>query len=175
MTSRMILMIFTLAIVTRIALPTVLPNFSAIDAIALFCGAYCSRKIGAIFIVLFSVWLGDVIINHSLSYPGWYWQYGCYALITCLGSFLNHRVKPLPVLLAGITSASLFFIVSNFGVWCSGLLYPMTREGFMACYIAAIPFFKNTLVSDLIFTALLFACTSFVLGKDGYGHARGHE
>jgi uncharacterized protein DUF6580 len=49
-----------------------------------------------------------------------------------------------------------FFGVTNFGVWAFGSLFPKTAAGLLACYVAAIPFFKNTLVGDAIYTAVLF-------------------
>jgi hypothetical protein len=50
----------------------------------------------------------------------------------------------------------LFFVVTNFGAWATGMLYPLTWEGLVACYVAAIPFFGNTLAGDLVYTGLLF-------------------
>jgi hypothetical protein len=51
----------------------------------------------------------------------------------------------------------MFFALTNFGVWAFGSWYPMTSAGLVACFVAAIPFFRNTLASDLVFTALLFS------------------
>ena len=49
-----------------------------------------------------------------------------------------------------------FFIVSNFGVWFSGFMYPLTFDGLLSCYIAAIPFFRATLASNILFSFILF-------------------
>jgi hypothetical protein len=49
-----------------------------------------------------------------------------------------------------------FFIVSNFGVWAWWNLYPHTPEGLWACYTAAIPFFRNTLLGDATYSTVLF-------------------
>ena len=57
---------------------------------------------------------------------------------------------------AALASAILFFVVTNFGVWLSSGMYPPTLAGLAACYVAAIPFFQNTLAGDLFFAALLF-------------------
>ena len=48
------------------------------------------------------------------------------------------------------------FIVTNFGVWALGSLYPKTMEGLITCYLAAVPFFRNTLIGDAFYTAVLF-------------------
>ncbi|MGH8610544.1 MAG: DUF6580 family putative transport protein [Gammaproteobacteria bacterium] len=54
-----------------------------------------------------------------------------------------------------LASASLFFIVSNFGCWVAGM-YPHTLAGLARCYLTAIPFFGNTLSGDMFYAALLF-------------------
>ena len=54
------------------------------------------------------------------------------------------------------TGSVLFFVVTNFGVWLVGDLYPRTLEGLVACYVAGIPFFRNTLAGDLLYAAVLF-------------------
>lgn len=170
--SKIILAIVLFATITRIAIPPFLgnhlPNFSPIDAIALFCGAYFNRRLMAFGVGLLSVWVGDLFINKIimghwvLFYEGFYWQYGSYLLITCLGMILSHRTKSLWLLPTCLISSILFFAISNFGVWCSGTLYPFTSNGLMSCYIAAIPFFKNTLFSDLFFSIILFGSVEWV-------------
>ena len=47
-------------------------------------------------------------------------------------------------------------VVTNFGMWLFSGIYPLTWAGLTTCYVAAIPFFQNTLAGDLFFTALLF-------------------
>lgn len=172
---KILLSIILLATLTRIVIPPLinhLPNFSAIDAIALFCGAYFSRRSIALLVVFLSIWIGDIFLNKIflnhwvLFYSGFYWQYACYFLITFLGTSLKDKVKPIRLISACLASAVLFFAMSNFGVWYSGYLYPLTFDGLLACYIAAIPFFKNTLFSDLFFSLVLFG--SFELIQLGY-------
>lgn len=82
----------------------------------------------------------------------WAWYVGAFFL----GSLLKGRVKPLYVGGAAVGSAVSFFLVSNFAVWLLGTLYPMTLAGLGKCYIAAIPFFRNGLASDLVFSAIFF-------------------
>lgn len=158
-----------LATLTRIAIPSFMshiPNFTAINAIALFCGAYISNRYAALLVVIFSVWVGDLFINHlytghwSIFYPGFYWQYASYLLITLLGVTLQSKVSSIRLASTCLASSFLFFILSNFGVWVSGL-YPLTLNGLMTCYIAAIPFFKNTIISDLFFSMVLFGSVEF--------------
>ena len=57
---------------------------------------------------------------------------------------------------AALASAVLFFVVTNFGVWATSGMYPPTFAGLQACYVAALPFFQNSLAGDLFFAAVLF-------------------
>jgi hypothetical protein len=50
----------------------------------------------------------------------------------------------------------LFFAVTNFGTWTLSGMYPLTFSGLAACYVAAIPFFQNTVAGDLFYSGLLF-------------------
>ena len=52
--------------------------------------------------------------------------------------------------------ALVFFSVTNFGVWAFTPLYPKTVNGLIECYVAAIPFFWNTLAGDLVYSTVLF-------------------
>lgn len=176
---RLFFSLILLAILSRLTLPPLishLPNFSALDAIALFCGAYCVRRTGALLTVFAAVAISDFVLNKilmgqwQLFYPGFYWQYACYALITLLGATLSQQIHLLRLGATCFMAAGLFFVISNFGVWCSGLLYPYSVEGLVACYIAAIPFFKNTLCSDFFFAAFLFG--AFELAKIKFCHIR---
>jgi hypothetical protein len=49
-----------------------------------------------------------------------------------------------------------FFLITNFGMWLFSGFYPLTSAGLAACYVAAIPFFQNTVAGDLVYAALLF-------------------
>ncbi len=64
--------------------------------------------------------------------------------------------KPLRVLGAAMGASVFFFIISNFGVWAAWAMYPKTLGGLSAAYVAGLPFFRNDLAGDLVFTALFF-------------------
>ena len=61
-----------------------------------------------------------------------------------------------------IGSSIWFFITTNFAVWIIWEYYPKTFEGVISCYILALPFFKNTLLSTLFFTVLLAVSEKYV-------------
>jgi hypothetical protein len=67
----------------------------------------------------------------------------------------RRRLALLPALSLG--TSLIFFVTSNFATWAEGLLYPRTFSGLMTCYYMALPFLRNTVVADLLGTALLFS------------------
>ena len=100
------------------------PNFAPIAAIALFGGAYYSKK--------------------------------SFVFIVAIGMIMIKKKSVKNVVLASIISSVLFFILTNIAVWLSGIMYPLNIAGLGACFTAAIPFFQNTLIGDLVFTGAMF-------------------
>jgi hypothetical protein len=82
--------------------------------------------------------------------------YGSFVLIACIGFLLRGRRRLVPVACGSLAASTLFYVITNFGVWLFGFGYPQTFEGLLACYTAAIPFFGNTIMGDAVFSALLF-------------------
>ena len=142
------------------------PNFAPIGAMALFGAAYFTHRYWAFIVPIVSMWISDLILNNVVYgqyFDGFVWfhagslfAYGAFALIVLLGLFTLKKVR-IPTLFASALGASMiFFIVSNFGVWFLGGMYPKDLGGLMACYVAGIPFFHNTVLGDLFYTAVLF-------------------
>jgi len=130
------------------------PNFTPIGAMALFSGAYLGRR-GAVALVapLGALFLSDLVLGFYRGMPTVYFSV---ALIVIIGWLALRRVSPIRVGGAAITSSVLFFVLTNFGMWLSSGFYPRTLAGLEACYIAAIPFFQNTVAGDLFYAAVLF-------------------
>jgi len=74
--------------------------------------------------------------------------YGSFAIIVCLGFLLRRRRKTMPIAGAVLASSVLFFVVTNFAVWALSPSYPKTWGTLVACYVAGIPFFRNTLLGE---------------------------
>lgn len=129
------------------------PNFTPIGAMALFGGAYFGRRGLAFAAPLGAMLLGDAIIGFHAGMP---FVYASVALIVLVGWAVRTRMSPIGIAAAAVLSSVLFFAITNFGVWLSSGMYPPTLAGLAACYVAAIPFFQNTLAGDLIFSGLLF-------------------
>jgi hypothetical protein len=136
------------------------PNFAPIGAMALFGGACLADKRLAFALPLAAMALSDwgLVVTGQIPMPGSQslWVYGSFALIVCLGLWLRRRRRALPIAGAALASSLLFFVVTNFGVWAGGALYPRTAAGLAECYAAAIPFFRNTLLGDALYATVLF-------------------
>lgn len=147
------------ALITAIFLAALLrlvphpPNFSPIAAMALFGGAYLPKRWLAFAAPFGALLLSDLVIGFHALMPI---VYGSVALVVCLGWLLERRRTAGRVALAATAGSVLFFLLTNFGVWAFGDMYPKTAAGLAASYTAAIPFFQNALAGDLFFTALLF-------------------
>jgi hypothetical protein len=129
------------------------PNFSPIGALALFGGATFASKRAAFLVPLVAMLLSDLVLGFYSITPV---VYGSFALITCLGFWVRRRQTILRLAGASVAAAALFFVVTNFGVWVLGDWYPKTLPGLAECYAAAIPFFRNTLWSDLFYSTVMF-------------------
>jgi hypothetical protein len=129
------------------------PNFTPIGAMALFSGAYLGRRTIAFAAPLCAMVLSDSVIGF---YSGFWITYLAVALIVIVGWLAVSRVSVMRVGAAAIASSALFFLVSNLGTWATSGMYPHTLAGLSACYVAAIPFFQNTVAGDLFYAALLF-------------------
>jgi hypothetical protein len=146
------------------ALTRLLPhpvNFTPIAAIALAGGVYLDKRF-ALIVPLAALVLSDIFLGfHNTMF----FVYGSFVLIGFIGLWLKSHKKPLPVLGSVLLSSTLFFIITNFGVWLTGggWFYAKTWQGLVECYILAIPFFRNTCLGDLVFTGVLFGLFEILL------------
>ena len=134
------------------------PNFTPILAIALYAGLNFKNK------YLFCIpLLGMLISDYFLGYHNSFiWVYLSILLIFYLGYLYFKKHSFSSIIFLSFASSLIFFCISNFGVWIIG--YPKTFAGFISCYVAAIPFFHNTLLSTLFYT-LTFHVSYKYLGR----------
>ena len=153
------LMIFAAAFVRLIPHP---PNFAPIAAMALFGGAYFSKKWAAFLVPIAAMFITDLILGiHSTMWA----VYLSFAVIVIIGMVMIKQKKISNIFFASVASSVVFFIITNFGAWVSSPFYEKTLTGFAACYTAAIPFFHQTLLSDLFFVGILFGLYHLVKSK----------
>jgi hypothetical protein len=140
-------------------------GFTPVAASLLFFGSRMPRKQ---FILPVALLIGsDLFLNYRIyGYPltldqtvVWAWYLGaCF-----LGTLLRNRVKPLYVVGAALGSSVSFFLISNFAVWLAGNLgYAKNLGGLITCYVAAVPFFRNDLLSNLVFSTVFFGLPALI-------------
>ena len=151
--SRIIALVSAIVAAAALRLVPHLPNFTPIGAMALFSGAYIGRRPLAFLVPLAALFLSDLVLGF---YHGVATVYAATALIVLIGYFALGRVTPLRVGLAALASSVLFFTITNLGMWQFSGFYPTTMAGLETCFVAAIPFFQNTVAGDLFYSALLF-------------------
>ncbi|MCH7721824.1 MAG: hypothetical protein IIC76_00590 [Bacteroidetes bacterium] len=153
-------MIFIAAFIRLIPHP---PNFAPIAAMALFGGAYFTKRWVAFLIPLTAMFITDLILGfHSAMWA----VYLSFILIVVIGMLLIKQKKISNIFLASVSASVMFFAITNFAVWASGIYYPKGLSGLAASYTAAIPFFHYTLLGDLFFVTLMFG--SYELAKAKY-------
>lgn len=128
-------------------------NITPIGAMALFSGAMLRSRRLAFAFPLVALFAGDIFVGFHKLMPVFY---ASFLISVALGLWLRDR-RSAPRI-AGITllGAIQFFLITNFAVWAALGTYPRTPSGLLACYVAAVPFFWNTLAGDALYSALLF-------------------
>ena len=135
-------------------------NATPVMAIALFGGTHLSKR-SAILLPLTIVALSDLLIGWHTTVP---FTWGAFILTGLLAWWVRLRPSASRILAGALSGSVLFFLMTNFGVWVVGGLYPMTAEGLRQCYVAAVPFFRNTLLGDLVYTAVFFGAYALATG-----------
>ena len=151
--ARLVALLSAIAAAAALRLVPHPPNFSPIDAMALFSGAYVGRRALAFAAPLAALLLSDLVLGF---YAGMNFVYASVALIVLIGWALSGRRTVLRVGAAAIAGSAVFFLITNFGMWLFSGFYPLTPAGLEACYVSAIPFFQNTVAGDLFYATLLF-------------------
>ena len=153
-TPRMILVGMAIIAAVMMRLIPHWPNFTPVAAIALFGGAYISRKSLAFLLPVAAMLISDLFLGfHSTMIA----VYLGMIITVMIGITLRNRVKAGNVVIASLVSSVIFFLITNFASWMSGMMpYSLDFSGLMQAYIAGIPFFNNGLLGDLFYSTVFF-------------------
>ena len=132
-----------------------IPNVTPITAVALFSGVYFTNKKYAFIIPLTAMLLSDMVLGFSSISL---FVYAAFILVGFIG-IASKKMTVKTILLSSIS----FFVITNFGVWL--LAYPKSLNGLLECYTLAIPFFRNSLIGDFVFSGILYYGFEFVSKK----------
>lgn len=146
-----------------------IPNFTAMQSLTLFAGAYLGYRLLAVLVPLLTWYVSDLVINNTIArsyFPEtdgmvWYGDYmisiGIAAIaIALIGAFGLKKWSAPKLALTSVGCTLLFFLITNFGSWLGNPIYPQDATGLMASYTAGLPFLGTSLVSNLVYAAVLF-------------------
>lgn len=131
-----------------------LPNVAPVAAAALVAGVYLGRK-WAIIVPLAGMALADTFLG-TYEVGVMTAVYGSFVLIGGMSWWLRKNKSVLNVITVSLLSSLGFFIITNFAVWYFSDWYAYTWPGLMYAYELAVPFYRNTLIGDLVYAAVLF-------------------
>jgi hypothetical protein len=136
------------------------PNVTPIAAMALFGGAYFHNRKIAFGLPIAAMFLSDLalafVVYGMASMKSQPVVYLCMLLTVGIGRLIQTRRSAVKIALGILASSLMFYLITNFAVWAFGSLYQKTWTGLIACYTAAIPFFRNSLIGDVFFSVALF-------------------
>ncbi len=146
---------YLVAIVVLLALTRLIPhppNAVPIAAMALFSGAFFTNRLLAYSVPLIAMLISDYIIGFHSSVI---YVYAGVALTVVIGSFIKH-ITFLRVGAAAIIATLAFFLITNFAAWLHHDLYADNISGLIQAYIAGLPFMRNALLANIIFSYIAF-------------------
>ena len=125
-------------------------NFTPILATGVFSGFYFRKFYLSLFIVIISMFLGDLYLGfHNTMF----FTYVALIIPVALGVFIE-RFKFTEIVITGVLSSVGFFLITNFGAWLTLGMYEKNLAGLINSYTLAIPFFHNTLISTFLYLLL---------------------
>lgn len=128
------------------------PNFTPMEATALFAGAWLPNIWLGLAVPISIMALTDALLGwHSL----WLYTWGAASAGVLLGRYLMQKERLFSVAGTAIAQATLFFLITNFGVWTTGA-YGYSLSGLIACYGAAIPFYHYQVLGALFYSGLFW-------------------
>lgn len=145
-----------LSLIALVILMRLLPhasNITPLYAVALFAAAVFPRR-WAVAVPMAAMVTSDLAIGlHSSIAFTWSGM----LVFALLGFGLASKPTALRVAGSAILGSTVFFLWTNFGVWLVTPMYAQTSAGLAQCYVAALPFFRNSLLGNVAFAGVLFA------------------
>ena len=143
-------------------------NITPVGAMALAGGMYFNKRILAFIVPIITLYASDLILNNTVfasANSGFVWfsdymitVYGAFLLTVVLGIVLTNKKASTKIIGGTLIASILFFFITNIGAWASPLsIYPKTLSGLWTAIIAGVPFFRNTMLGNVIFIPLFVA------------------
>lgn len=129
-------------------------NFTPLIATTIFAGVYLGPRY-AFFLPIVTMLISDMIIgfyNPQIMVS----VYFSFAVAGLIGHFFAKNKKVNSIVLSALASSTLFFLITNGAVWLFGTMYDSGLSGLIQSYIAGIPFYRNMMLGDVVYTLSLF-------------------
>jgi hypothetical protein len=146
---------FLIALNVAVRLTPHTPNVTPLAASALFASFLLESGMLAVSVPILALMISDVVIG------GYDWRvmmvvYSALAVPLLFGRYLRGRLGAVRIGASALASSLVFFLTTNFAVWCYGYWYTRDLKSLLQCYAAAVPFFRNTVAGDLLWSFILF-------------------
>lgn len=145
------------AIVGRLVIH--IPDVTPLTSLCLLAPSVFSKRT-ALFAMLIILALSDYGLHLLFQYSvfgSWTWfTYSGWLCMIFLGFIFSKNSTLLRALYFTLIGTVIFWLWTNFGTWCTTTLYPHHLTGLFACYTAALPFLKNSVLGSLLWTTVLF-------------------
>jgi len=128
-------------------------NFTPMMAIGLFAGSQARKVSTGILATLLGLVLSDAVLGF---YSGFWYVYAAALIPVLLGRLIRNRSGAGAIAAAAVGSSLSFFMITNFMVWATEQLYSHTLGGLTQCFIAGIPFYRNQVLGDVVYTVSIF-------------------
>ena len=123
------------------------PNFTSLLALSFYVPVLFGLRYLPVLLISFVI--TDLLIGY---HSGTHWTWGSVLVIGLMSQYFSKNINLR--LVGSLFGAFIFFLITNFGVWISGV-YSLTVNGLIECYTLAIPFFTYSLISTILFSLLI--------------------
>ena len=148
--------IFSIGLILLLAFSRLIPhppNFTPLITVAIMSSYFFKNIYLSFFIILISMVLGDIFIGF---YNNMFFVYLSLLLISYIFFKIIKKMNYKNLFVYALIGSLIFYLISNFGVWILGNLYEKNFNGLIECYIMAIPFLKNTIISTIFYSYLIY-------------------
>jgi len=155
----MIYLVFVLVVLSRLLINSHVPEFTPVFGALLFCGARLRQR-DAIWFPVAVLGVGDWILTTQIFHMKVEWGHAitllAFAAMAWTGGLLRNHLTVSRFIGSAAAGSTAYFLISNFGVWLAWGTYQHTWEGLIACYVAALPYYRSSMLSTLAGGAVLF-------------------
>lgn len=160
LTPRILLAALLILLTVAIRVSKFIPNVAPVAALAIFGGATLAFP-WSLIVPLAAMGVADYIIGFdkvSITLT----IYGSFIVTALLGMTLRKKWRPFRLIGVSLAGSIIFYLATNAAVWWWGELYPRTADGLILAYWFAIPFFRYTLLGDIVYCFSLFLALEYI-------------